>query len=168
MEGASSRNGVCRTQAPGPDRPPGGLPSGVWYTPAAAPLPARAGEEARGPLDSGSQHIGSHQRPHGPCWRGNPTALLRPCQLSVGSCAARRILSPNSRSISRRCTGRGCIWRRPLVAVVGVLPSLQVAVSGRSVLLPRDSAAVRMCACAFNGLYSPGPLQVQKLGRILK
>ena len=45
---------VCRTQAPGPDRPPGGLPSGVWYTPAAAPLPARAGEEARGPLDSGS------------------------------------------------------------------------------------------------------------------
>ena len=46
--------GMCRTQAPGPDRPPGGLPSGVWYTPAAAPLPARAGEEARGPLDSGS------------------------------------------------------------------------------------------------------------------
>ena len=45
---------VDRTQAPGPDRPPGGLPSGVWYTPAAAPLPARAGEEARGPLDSGS------------------------------------------------------------------------------------------------------------------
>ena len=45
---------MCRTQAPGPDRPPGGLPSGVWYTPAAAPLPARAGEEARGPLDSGS------------------------------------------------------------------------------------------------------------------
>ena len=38
----------------GPDRPPGGLPSGVWYTPAAAPLPAGAGEEARGPLDSGS------------------------------------------------------------------------------------------------------------------
>ena len=34
--------------------PPGGLPSGVWYTPAAAPLPAGAGEEARGPLDSGS------------------------------------------------------------------------------------------------------------------
>ena len=46
--------GMCRTQAPGPDRPPGGLPSGVWYTPAAAPLPAGAGEEARGPLDSGS------------------------------------------------------------------------------------------------------------------
>ena len=23
--------GMCRTQAPGPDRPPGGLPSGVWY-----------------------------------------------------------------------------------------------------------------------------------------
>ena len=45
---------LCRTQAPGPDRPPGGLPSGVWYTPAAAPLPAGAGEEARGPLDSGS------------------------------------------------------------------------------------------------------------------
>ena len=45
---------VCRTQAPGPGRPPGGLPSGVWYTPAAAPLPAGAGEEARGPLDSGS------------------------------------------------------------------------------------------------------------------
>ena len=41
---------------------------------------------------------------------------------------------------------RGCIWRRPLVAVVGVLPLLQVAVSGRSVLLPRDSAAIRMCA----------------------
>ena len=50
----SLRSGMCRTQAPGPDRPPGGLPSGVWYTPAAAPLPARAGEEARGPLDSGS------------------------------------------------------------------------------------------------------------------
>ena len=47
-------DGVCRTQALGPDRPPGGLPSGVWYTPAVAPLPARAGEEARGPLDSGS------------------------------------------------------------------------------------------------------------------
>ena len=44
---------MCRTQASGPDRPPGGLPSGVWYTPAAAPLPARAGKEARGPLDSG-------------------------------------------------------------------------------------------------------------------
>ena len=26
----------------------------MWYTPAAAPLPAGAGEEARGPLDSGS------------------------------------------------------------------------------------------------------------------
>ena len=51
---AYRRHRVCRTQAPGPDRPPGGLPSGVWYTPAAAPLPARAGEEARGPLDSGS------------------------------------------------------------------------------------------------------------------
>ena len=61
----------------------------------------------------------------------------------------------------RYSSGRGCIWRRPLVAVVGVLPSLQVAVSGRSVLLPRDSAAIRMCACAFNGLYSPGPLQVR-------
>ena len=48
------KSDLCRTQAPGPDRPPGGLPSGVWYTPAAAPLPARAGEEARGPLDSGS------------------------------------------------------------------------------------------------------------------
>ena len=59
----------------------------------------------------------------------------------------------------RYSSGRGCIWRRPLVAVVGVLPSLQVAVSGRSVLLPRDSAAIRMCARAFNGLYSPGPLQ---------
>ena len=59
----------------------------------------------------------------------------------------------------RYSSGRGCIWRRPLVAVVGVLPSLQVAVYGRSVLLPRDSAAIRMCACAFNGLYSPGPLQ---------
>ena len=45
---------LCRTQAPGPGRPTGGLPSGVWYTPAAAPLPAGAGEEARGPLDSGS------------------------------------------------------------------------------------------------------------------
>ena len=45
---------LCRTQAPGPGRPPGGLPSGVWYTPAAAPLPAGAGEEARGPLGSGS------------------------------------------------------------------------------------------------------------------
>ena len=52
---------MCRTQAPGPDRPPGGLPSGVWYTPAAAPLPARAGEEARGPLDSGS--LPSEKRP---------------------------------------------------------------------------------------------------------
>ena len=60
----------------------------------------------------------------------------------------------------RYSSGRGCIWRRPLVAVVGVLPSLQVAVSGRSVLLPRDSAAIRMCACAFNGLYSPGPLHL--------
>ena len=58
----------------------------------------------------------------------------------------------------RYSSGRGCIWRRPLVAVVGVLPSLQVAVSGRSVLLPRDSAAIRMCARASNGLYSPGPL----------
>ena len=52
--GTRTARRVCRTQAPGPDRPPGGLPSGVWYTPAAAPLPARAGEEARGPLDSGS------------------------------------------------------------------------------------------------------------------
>ena len=60
----------------------------------------------------------------------------------------------------RYSSGRGCIWRRPLVAVVGVLPSLQVAVSGRSVLLPRDLAAIRMCARASNGLYSPGPLQV--------
>ena len=30
----------------------GGLPSGVWYTPVAAPLPAGAGQEARGPLSS--------------------------------------------------------------------------------------------------------------------
>ena len=35
--------GMCRTQASGPDRPPGGLPSGGWYTPAAAPLPAKSG-----------------------------------------------------------------------------------------------------------------------------
>ena len=68
----------------------------------------------------------------------------------------------------RYSSGRGCIWRRPLVAVVGVLPSLQVAVSGRSVLLPRDSAAIRMCACASNGLYSPGPLHAQgKIGPFL-
>ena len=57
----------------------------------------------------------------------------------------------------RYSSGRGCIWRRPLVAVVGVLPSLQVAVSGRSVLLPRDSAAIRMCARASSGPCSPGP-----------
>ena len=53
------KNGVAhcfliRRRAPGAGRPPGGLPSGVWYTPEAAPLPARAGKEARGPLDSGS------------------------------------------------------------------------------------------------------------------
>ena len=66
---------------------------------------------------------------------------------------------PQAWMYQRYSSGRGCIWRRPLVAVVGVLPSLQVAVSGRSVLLPRDLAAIRMCARAFNGLYSPGPLQ---------
>ena len=55
----------------------------------------------------------------------------------------------------RYSSGRGCIWRRPLVAVVGVLPSLQVAVSGRSVLLPRDLAAIRMCARASNGSIAP-------------
>ena len=44
------------------------------------------------------------------------------------------------------------------ITAVGVLPSLQVAVSGRSVLLPRDLAAIRMCARASNGLPSPGPL----------
>ena len=71
---------------------------------------------------------------------------------------------PQAWMYQRYSSGRGCIWRRPLVAVVGVLPSLQVAVSGRSVLLPRDSAAIRMCARAFNGLYSPGPLQAHRSG----
>jgi len=48
----------------------------------------------------------------------------------------------------RPCTG--CRGR------VAILASRSL--SGRSVLLPRDSAAIRMCARASNGLYSPGPL----------
>ena len=44
----------CVEPRPWSRQAPGGLPSGVWYTPEAAPLPARAGKEARGPLDSGS------------------------------------------------------------------------------------------------------------------
>ena len=83
------------------------------------------------------------------------------CRCCSGSGWLRHISvhnDPQAWMYQRYSSGRGCIWRRPLVAVVGVLPSLQVAVSGRSVLLPRDSAAIRMCARAFNGLYSPGPL----------
>ena len=45
---------ACVEPRPWSRQAPGGLPSGVWYTPEAAPLPARAGKEARGPLDSGS------------------------------------------------------------------------------------------------------------------
>ncbi len=44
----------CVEPRPWSRQAPGGLPSGVWYTPEAAPLPARAGKEARGPRDSGS------------------------------------------------------------------------------------------------------------------
>ena len=50
----TSGGGVCVEPRPWSRQAPGGLPSGVWYTPEAAPLPARAGKEARGPLDSGS------------------------------------------------------------------------------------------------------------------
>ena len=47
--------GICVEPRPlSQTGPTGGLPSGVWHTPVAAPLPAGAGEEARGPLDSGS------------------------------------------------------------------------------------------------------------------
>ena len=45
---------TCVEPRPWSRQAPGGLPSGVWYTPEAAPLPARAGKEARGPRDSGS------------------------------------------------------------------------------------------------------------------
>ena len=51
---ASARAARCVEPRPWSRQAPGGLPSGVWYTPEAAPLPARAGKEARGPLDSGS------------------------------------------------------------------------------------------------------------------
>ena len=85
------------------------------------------------------------------------------CRCCSGSGWLRHISvhnDPQAWMYQRYSSGRGCIWRRPLVAVVGVLPSLQVAVSGRSVLLPRDLAAIRMCARASNGLYSPGPLHL--------
>ena len=49
-----------------------------------------------------------------------------------------------------------CLWRVPW-AQTTVTPFCPV-------LLPRDSAAIRMCACAFNGLYSPGPLHVGASG----
>ena len=87
------------------------------------------------------------------------------CRCCSGSGWLRHISvhnDPQAWMYQRYSSGRGCIWRRPLVAVVGVLPSLQVAVSGRSVLLTRDSAAIRMCARAFNGLYSPGPLHARR------
>ena len=88
----------------------------------------------------------------------NSSAVVVP--VAVGCANVSFHNDPQAWMYQRYSSGRGCIWRRPLVAVVGVLPSLQVAVSGRSVLLPRDSAAIRMCACAFNGLYSPGPLHL--------
>jgi len=88
----------------------------------------------------------------------NSSAVVVP--VAVGCANVSFHNDPQAWMYQRYSSGRGCIWRRPLVAVVGVLPSLQVAVSGRSVLLPRDSAAIRMCACAFNGLYGPGPLHL--------
>ena len=75
---------LCRTQAPGPDRPPGGLPSGVWYTPAAAPLPAGAGEEARGPLDSGSPPLPGLSQPLGQFGRDPSLSALGSTLSEIG------------------------------------------------------------------------------------